>query len=185
MDARPAPCRMRVGEAYAQPAEPRRPIAVDPPLVGAGRRRGRHVKGRPWRTDGRWRSRRRPARLTPGLRQRDGAPVTTHGPRPADGSPAILEPERPRPEAHWPQPRDRRQFADGAGVRSLTPRGHVAARPGRLPATPHPSTVCRSAAAPGLPAVRASCRASGVTAAERQRPACAQAAASAARCGPP
>lgn len=44
MDARPAPCRMRVGEAYAQPAEPRRPIAVDPPLVGAGRRRGRHVK---------------------------------------------------------------------------------------------------------------------------------------------
>lgn len=184
MDARPAPCRMRVGEAYAQPAEPRRPIAVDPPLVGAGRRRGRHVKaalahGRtlavsaaacsthPGSSAAGWRSRNHPRTAT--RRRIPGHPGA--GAPPPGGALAAT--------------RDCRQFADGAGVRSLTPRGHVAARPGRLPATPHPSTVCRSAAAPGLPAVRASCRASGVTAAERQRPACAQAAASAARCGPP
>lgn len=113
---------------------------------------------------------------------------TTHGPRAAGGAPAILEPERPRRRRSNRNPVTAASSPTGPACAPPTPRGLVAARPGRLPAhhiTDQRPVVLRRPT--GFPALRASRRASGVTAAERQRqrPARAQAAARAARCGPP
>ncbi|NYF56477.1 hypothetical protein [Micromonospora purpureochromogenes] len=68
----------------------------------------------------------------------------------------------------WVNHGDRRQLADAAGVRSPTPRGMLAARPGRLPAHHHTherSVFLRRPS--GLPALRASRRACCVAGAER------------------
>ncbi|MDI5938247.1 tyrosine-type recombinase/integrase, partial [Micromonospora sp. DH15] len=50
--------------------------------------------------------------------------------------PAILEPSRPRRRRSNRNPATDPPAADAAGVRSPTPRGLLAARPGRLPAPP-------------------------------------------------
>ena len=130
------------------------PVCRRPAVVGAGRGRGRHPPRLPQPYRGRWRPRRRSARLAPGRRQTGCPRATRYGAAFALRTLSIPEPERPR----------RRQEAEPATELALVLRRGVAAAPLPRPARPAAGTTknkwprCSSVrfGGPGLSAIRAS-----------------------------